>query len=70
MDSCQANVFTKMLKEVSEYVEWEFDQGGDVQSIIENLKMSTIPLPLDPNEKMASKGEIWLWEKAIDLVTK
>ena len=70
MDSCQANVFTKMLKEVSEYVEWEYDQGGDVQSSIENLKMPTIPLPLDPYEKMASKGEIWLCEKAIDLVTK
>ena len=29
MDSCQANIFTEMLKEVSEYVGQEYDQGGD-----------------------------------------
>ena len=32
--------------------------------------MPTIPLPLDPDEKTASKVEIRLWKKAIILVVR
>ena len=43
---------------------------GEMPDQLSNLKMPTIPLPLDPDEKAASKGEIHFWEKTIDWVAK
>ena len=69
-DSKKADLFVKTNKKLSEYVGKKFKEfPGDMQSLVKNLEMPTLVMPVDPEDK-ATKSEIRVWEKKCDSYAK
>ena len=68
-DSHQADIYTKMTKDIAGYVATSLKNGNDVQTAIETLTVPTMKLPNDlpANTSAAQKRH---WEKRIDEISK
>ena len=64
-DARQSDQYMKTTKEIAEYVGRTFKYGGDARTAVETLETPTVTLPPDPAPE-ATRGEVRLWEKAID----
>jgi len=68
-DSCQADLYTKMISEIAGYAATSLKNGNDVKIAIKTL---TVPKMKLPNDLLAhaSAAQKRHWEKRIDEISK
>ena len=64
-NSRQADIFTKMTKEIAEYVGRTYKYGNDTKLVVENLTMPIFTEPADP-PSTPTKTQTRIWEKKVD----
>ena len=68
-DSKQSDMFVKTTKEIAGYVGRTYKMGGDTRIAIETQEVPKFAIPADIAED-APKGEVRLWEKKLDHISK
>jgi hypothetical protein len=61
----QADHYTKITKDIAEYIGRTFKFGMDTRLLIENMEIIDIQVPNDPHTE-ATRTEVRIWEKKVD----
>jgi hypothetical protein len=68
-DACQADVYTKMVKEIATYISSTYKYGADAKITMETLAHPTLNKPMDPHAE-ASQMQCCIWEKRVNEFVK